>query len=109
MVVQGQIYGVTLAVWLASRWSWLSSSAFQFLSMNGPSATPVKEFLESIAWPAISVDHRYLVLPRVVLEHLPLSFTVRPETAGASLHDGPNYCGTLLLYETSEARCKIGR
>lgn len=45
-------------------------------STQRPAATqepsPIGDYLASAALPGISADNRYLVLPRIVLEHLPL-------------------------------------
>lgn len=52
-----------------------------------PAVTPAASY-RSTACPGLSVDGRYVVLPRVVLEHLPLPVQQQIITALAEVHRG---------------------
>jgi hypothetical protein len=54
--------------------------------MNHPSAGPVAEYLDS-GRPGMSMDSRYLVLPRIVLEQLPRTLQRELVQAVTRIHE----------------------
>jgi hypothetical protein len=41
--------------------------------MSTPSTTRIADYLDAMSRPGTSLDNRYVVLPRIVLEHLPVA------------------------------------
>jgi hypothetical protein len=73
--------------------------------MNHPSATPVAEYLES-GRPGMSVDNRYLVLPRIVLEQLPRALQSELVQVVTRIHEMSRALPWPQAYRVEAAHCQ---
>jgi hypothetical protein len=55
--------------------------------MNMPSTVPIADYLSAKSRPGISTDNRYVVLPRIVLEHLPVALQQEAVGLLSRIHD----------------------
>ena len=73
--------------------------------MNHPSATPVAEYLDS-GRPGMSVDNRYLVLPRIVLEQLPRALQSELVQVVARIHKMTSTLPWPQAYRVEATQCQ---
>jgi hypothetical protein len=73
--------------------------------MNHQSATPVAEYLDS-GRPGMSMDSRYLVLPRIVLEQLPRSLQGEFVQVVTRIHEMSRVLPWPQAYRVEAIRCR---